>query len=225
MQRNCRQSIRKDFHILLGRTGQLKTFDQNGNATTPVINAMNAYGVALDGPDRIHLLVSTSVVPGTVRTFTADGKMVAPNVVTDLKVVSGVAADRLGKIYVVSEGSQIVKSYDSNGQQTEPTITKGLQTPRAIAIGPDGKIYIGNFVNVTTYLRDGQQTQPTFSAATPGYSRLNSPAGVAVDAKGNVYVGYYSAQPSHGGVAIFNPDGKVIKQFPVENMVKGIAIQ
>jgi streptogramin lyase len=177
----------------------------------------SAFGIAIGPAGGIFVIAADGRGKGVVGTWTATGKPSLPLVMSGLELAH-FTVDMNGKIYVVSQLDRILKIYAADGKDTGITISSGLQVPRAIAIGPDGKIYVANLLNVTSYLPSGQQTNVTLTHQSP--SGPDTPTALAVDAAGKIYVGYYGK----GGVAIFNPNGSQVTDFPTPRGVTAIAL-
>jgi sugar lactone lactonase YvrE len=147
---------------------------------------------------------------------------------TGLSSPNGLALDSKGNIYVVNE------SGSNNGTVTEyaasptgtinvaPTTTisgasTGLNDPHALALDSTGNIYVvngnGSFIgggtgsgNSVTVYSVGATGNATPTATISGTNTMfNDPNGIAVDAKGNIYVG------NHTSVEVYaaNPVGSV----------------
>jgi sugar lactone lactonase YvrE len=202
---------------------QLRTFLPDGTPTPPVINGgFGTNALALDALGRLFMLLpGEDRNNGFIRVFTPEMKQAMPPIVTHLSLADGIALDPSGKIYVISQGDNVIKTYDASGKQTEPTIREGMKGPRAIAVGPDGKIYAANFTTVTTYYPDGERTPQTITHINREGGGPDSPMSLALDAKGRLYIGYHS-----GLVWIINPDGKSAGEgFMARRFIQGIALR
>jgi sugar lactone lactonase YvrE len=120
------------------------------------------------------------------------------------------------KIYVANVGDDTITTYKPDGSETTPTIHTG-DSPTdylyAVAVAPNGKIYALNFDGllgpgtsgtVTSFKPDGTQTSPTIAIKETGY---RGPTGIAVDAKGKIYVLSSEHNGSAGTVTTYRPDG------------------
>jgi sugar lactone lactonase YvrE len=202
---------------------KLKTFLPDGTPTPLALNGGGgSSGIALDSQGRLFVLIPGEYnADGLIRVFGPDMKQALPPFATHLNNVDGIAIDPSGKIFVASQGNQVIKAYDASGKPLDPTIKKGINTPRAIALGPDGKIYAANYTNVTSYYPDGERTPETITHINTQAGGPDVPMGIAVDPTGHLYIGYAS-----GLLWLINPDGKPAGQgFMAQKSVQGIAVR
>ena len=149
-----------------------------------------------------------------------------------LNVPAGIALDSTGNIYVTNEGS-LTGNQDSINIYSPGSYANmkpsgavaggifgdstGLAQPSAITLDPSGKIYVANSVgspdtlgSVTIYPSGsyGNQT-PTATIAgtsTSDNTGFNSPAGIALDTAGNIYVANTFGGPDAlGSITIYPP--------------------
>ena len=193
------------------------TYLPDGTLTTPMPRfAAGTFGISITPDGLIYLLSAGPEAGGTINIFTPDGKK-TNFILTPRQNVPHFAVAPNGNIAIVSQMTHTLKIFDRQGQQLGATITAGINTPFAVAIGPDGKIYVANLLNVTSYTPDGKQTPVTLERNFPTGPGL--PKAVAVDAAGNVYVGY-----TQGVVAIFDPRGALIRAITTPKTIYAIAV-
>jgi sugar lactone lactonase YvrE len=123
---------------------------------------------------------------------------------TGLTVPIGIALDSIGNIYVTDQTATSVFVYPALGNSTgtlneAPTASISgdsteLSTPAGIAVDSSGKIYVADSgaASVFVYPALGSSTGTLNEAPTAsisgGSTELSSPAGIAVDSSGNIYV-------------------------------------
>jgi sugar lactone lactonase YvrE len=205
----------------LAQIGHLVCYLPDGQKTKPTIDGVPADGIAVDRNGLMHLLLETDDNYGFIRTLTPEGASVNPTFATRLNHSSGIAVDGSGKLFVVAWGfNEMLKTFDPAGKESTPAIRAGISRPKAVAVGPDGRIYVANHLNVTSYLPDGQRIEPTISYRDPRSGTVESPTGLAVDARGTVYVGW-----AGGEIGRYEADGKPMGQvFKSIPEVRGIAV-
>ena len=123
----------------------------------------------------------------------------------------GIVTDSPSRIYLTNYNANEVRTFRSSGKTVKPIFTKGISGPHFIAIGLT-KLYVANSngAEVTSYdPKSGKQTKPTIS------QNLQYAMGLAVGAKGVVYVGDYT----NGTVTTYN--GKNGKQLALT--ISGLA--
>ncbi len=122
---------------------------------------------------------------------------------TDMTAPSGLAGDASGRLYVTNSGTNTVTVYAANSNGNVPPIAviggsnTGLENPEAIAVDASGKIYV---VSASKYPRGIITVYPPLGTSTGilneapiaviagAKTLLKSPNGIALDAKGNLYV-------------------------------------
>jgi DNA-binding beta-propeller fold protein YncE len=198
------------------RSRGVVNYAANGKGTL-LVGGTGASAIAIDESGRIHLLITQDMDNWLVRRYKPDGGPISGQFTIRLNNVSGIALDRSGRTFAVSQGNQVVRIFEPDGHQLIQTITTG-NTPRAIAIAPDGKIYVANFLSVTAFLPDGRQFQPPLKHQNPETLGTDTPTALTVDAQGRLYVGYDT-----GYVGII--DGKSPRPaFVAREDIRGIAV-
>jgi len=200
-----------------GNRGGVVSYAPNGKATL-LIGSGGASALALDESGRIHVLAARDMDNWLLTRYKPDGTSIAGQISIKLNNVSGIAIDRSGKTFVVSQGNEVVRIFEPDGHMLVQAIKTG-NTPRAIAIAPDGKIYIANHLSVTSFFPDGKPYLPPLKHQNPETMGIDSPMALTVDANGRLYVGYES-----GYVGII--DGKNPKPaFMTREEIRGIAVK
>ena len=99
----------------------------------------------------------------------------AQAVAESLGVLSGIAVDRNGNVYVSDRGATKIWVFDSLGRSQRGIGRKGegpgeFQSPTGIAIGPDGRLWVRDINRVSRFTLDratGRLTQYEASFAGP----------------------------------------------------------
>ena len=91
----------------------------------------------------------------------------AQAVAESLGVLSGIAVDRNGNVYVSDRGATKIWVFDSLGRSQRGIGRKGegpgeFQSPTGIAIGPDGRLWVRDINRVSRFMTDGGMTYPEF---------------------------------------------------------------
>ncbi len=195
-----------------GDGGPAKEAQLNAPHGVAVDAAGNIY-IADQGNNRIRK-VTTAAVINTIagngtQGFSGDGGMATA---AQLWLPAGVALDPAGNLYIVDQGNSRIRKVTTTGviSTVAGNGTLGfsgdggaatnaqLNRPSAVAIGSAGNIYIADYYNhrirkvtpfgvITTVAGNG--TAGFSGDGTPATTaQLNSPAGVAVDAAGNLFI-------------------------------------
>ena len=154
-----------------------------------------------------------TTVAGSAAGYSGDGGLATG---ADLRYPSGVAVDAAGNIYIADRGNNRIRRVDTNGIITTIAgngsatyagdgglaTNASLNTPYGVAVDASGNLYIADYGNQRI-----REVTPAGIIATvagtniAGYSGdggaatsadLHNPAGVDVDATGNLYIADYS---------------------------------
>ena len=184
----------------------------NGTGTAAQFNSPSGVAVAIDGTvyvadtanDRIRKITAAGVV--TTLAGSTQGSANGTGTTARFNSPSGIAIDAVGNVYVADKGNHRIRKITSAGVVTTfagSTLgyTDGIATaaqfhsPLDVAVDVTGNVYVADAINhrIRKITTDGTVT--TFAGSTQGVSdglgtaaQFYSPAGVAVDASGNVYV-------------------------------------
>ncbi len=174
------------------------------------------FGVAIDASgniivaDRSNHRIRSISPEGMVRTVAGSGDIGSDNgasATAKFNLPSGIAIDASGNIIVVDNGNNLIRSISSDGTVTTiagggsgfidgPSATAGFNVPIGVAIDASGDIIVtdGNSNRIRSISSDGTVTTIAGSGipgSTDGASAtagFNVPAGVAIDASGNIIV-------------------------------------
>jgi serine/threonine-protein kinase len=179
----------------------------------PTSVAADASGNIYVADDGNHLIREISPA-GVVTTLAGSGVQGSANgtgIAASFSYPQGVAVDASGNVYVADYGNNMVREITQAGVVTTlagsstPGSTNGISTvalfnePTGVAVDAHGNVYVADYGNdlireitpagvVTTLAGSGT---PGSVNGTGAAAAFNQPTGVAVDAKGNVYVADY----------------------------------
>jgi sugar lactone lactonase YvrE len=174
----------------------------DGTGTTAEFNAPS--GIAIDRYGNLFVSDSNNQ---RIRQITPTGVVSTLNINILLSGPQGIAIDASGNLYVVESGKSLIRKITTEGAVitiagTEPGgfadgqgATALFFTPEGIVLDPSGNLYIGDLGNdrirkitptgLVSTIAGGIKGN-TNGAATD--ARFNAPAGLAIDAFGNLYV-------------------------------------
>ncbi|MBX7120221.1 MAG: 6-bladed beta-propeller [Gemmatimonadaceae bacterium] len=97
-------------------------------------------------------------------------------VAESLGVLSGIAVDKAGTVYVSDRGAVRVWVFDANGRSQRGIGRKGqgpgeFQSPTGVAVGPDGRLWVRDVVRVSRFAAD-----PATGRLTRFEASFNGPA-------------------------------------------------
>lgn len=146
---------------------------------------------------------------------TEAGKLVST--IANVTKPQGVAMDKSGNLYVASE-KRILK-FSQQGQPLGVAVAKNLSAPYGVVVDPSGNLFATDLGTAQQVKKFSQAGKLLWSAGKKGGRPFSGkmdngsflfPAGIAVGARGNVYVGENSP-PSR--VTVLNSKGKITNEW------------
>ncbi|HZX28370.1 MAG TPA: SMP-30/gluconolactonase/LRE family protein [Telluria sp.] len=171
-------------------------FDGGGVAYVADTNNHSIRRIAPDG--RVGTLAGAPGLPGR-----ADGAGTGAR----FRFPSGMAFDAAGNLWVADTGNGLVRKISPNASVST---VLALEAPRALAFDAAGKLYVAAGNRIAIVAPNGQTTYAGAAASGSGdgpaaAARFNQPAGLAVDAAGNLYV----ADTGNHALRMLSPAGVV----------------
>ncbi len=170
--------------------------DRDGTVEEFSGDIMNPTSIGFDRTGRMFV---TSRFDGSVNRITSGHEVVA--FAADLGVATGLAFNREGEMFIGDRSGTIYRVNEigeaKEWAQHEPSVSA-----YHLAFGPDNVLYVtgptvSSFDSVTRFDEDGR--------ATPFYSGLGRPQGLAFDRAGNLYVA--ASLRGRRGIVRITPDG------------------
>lgn len=173
---------------------------------------------------RINPAGGVTVLAGSVEGFT-DGPVRSARFSTP----SGIAIDRQNNLVVADTGNSAIRRIAPEG--TVSTLAgrqAGLNGPVGVALDSHDRVIVADTYNDRIVAVDAAGVLTTIAgAAGPGFedglaARFNTPCGVAVDDKGNIYV----ADTGNSAVRVIQPDHSVftLAAGPASGLVRPLAL-
>lgn len=155
--------------------------------------------VAPDG----RLLVA-DYYEGTVHTFDSEGVQ-GPDLVTNLEQPLGLLIDSAGTLLVGEETTGYIRRYALDGTQLADFAYHGWQRQNQMAMDAAGNVYSCTHFEdeIRMYAPDGTYLGVFADSASAG---LQSPAGIAFDADGNMIV----TETQHNNIKVLDASGALV---------------
>jgi streptogramin lyase len=176
-------------------------------------SAQSLWGLATDGRRQRLYVASAS----NQAIFWLDLSVDPPSLhqlVTGLSAPNDVAVDRAGNVYFSSRGDKHVHRVAPAGVASVVTRSPipGQYSPAGLAFGPAGELFVGSASGplLRIDLTDGIETQRVAHGDYTGWAN-----GIAVDARGRLYVGGYGQSGNQPGfVRIDGSDAQPVSLQP-----------
>jgi DNA-binding beta-propeller fold protein YncE len=132
--------------------------------------------------------VGTLTIAGQILTVTQAGSSYVPVgmvslVSNSLNQPYGVAVDGAGNVYIADTGNNALKEWTPTSQTVTTLLASGLSAPTYLALNAAGDVYVSDTGDSAV-----QMWSPTHQTAVTVLSGIFSPAGLAIDGVGNLFL-------------------------------------
>ena len=177
---------------------------------------LQPYGLATDSKGQLYVADSKVGAVFIFNTETRDVDMIKNSVHAHFARIIGLAMDDNDRLFVSDPGLRHVIVFDKN-HKAEDVITEGLASPGGLAIDTKNRLlYVADIDLDQVLVYDADTLKPLRKIGTTGHKHelttpgdFSKPAGVAVDAEGNLYV----ADTMNNRIEIFDADGQFVSAF------------
>jgi uncharacterized protein (TIGR03437 family) len=187
----------------ISASGVITTLVLPGTAIPGVTNLGAPNGIAVAPDGTVYFSYSNWVfrrsASGAIAVFAGDGQDRSagdngPAVQASLYGPAGIAIDAAGTIYVAEQWGARIRRVAANGIIT--TVASGLNSPYGLAFDPAGVLHFGDTFGRVVRRVNADGTLTTVAGPGPGFSGDGgpalsagvSPAGIAFDRAGNLYI-------------------------------------
>jgi uncharacterized protein (TIGR03437 family) len=217
---NSASTIRKvDTKGIITTVAGTGTSGFGGDGSTATSAQMNfPTGIAVDGSGNLYVADSLNlrvrkIAGGNISTVAGNGVVSyggdnGSALKAQLNTPQGAAVDNAGNIYVADTLNHAVRKIDAKGNITavigNGTAGSGsnqLSGPQGVAVDSSGNVYVADTQNARIVKVTPGGSASTYAGnGSPGYggdngaatsAQIYTPTGVAVDAKGNLYIADY----------------------------------
>lgn len=203
---------------------------QNGIGATATFGLPS--GIAVNDAGNVYVadltndLIREISAADSVTTLAGNGNAGSANSSTTVSFSSpsGVAVDAQLNLYVADQGNNVIRKINSKGVVTTlagngikalvngPALAASFYSPYGIAVDGNGNLYVSELDNVIRMISTSGMVSTLAGSGQPGSTNgtgaaasFNQPAGIAVDAAGNVYV----ADAGNNLIRMISPAGVV----------------
>jgi len=177
---------------------------------------LQPYGLAVDSKGNLYIADSKVGAVFIFNTETHDVDMIKNSVHAHFVRIIGLAMDDSDRLFVSDPGLKHVLVFDKD-HKTEDVITDGMASPGGLAIDTQNRLlYVADIELDQVLVYDADTLKLLRKIGTTGHKHelttpgdFSKPAGVAVDAEGNLYV----ADTMNNRIEIFDADGQFVSTF------------
>jgi len=174
------------------------------------------YGIAVDSKGNLYVADQKVGVVFIFNTETRDVDMIKNSVHAHFVRIIGLAMDDNDRLFVSDPGLRHVLVFNKD-HKAEDVITDGMADPGGLAIDTQNRLlYVADIELDQVLVYDADTLKLLRKIGTTGHKHeltspgdFSKPAGVAVDAEGNLYV----ADTYNNRVEIFDADGQFVSTF------------
>jgi sugar lactone lactonase YvrE len=174
------------------------------------------YGIAVDSKGNLFVADQKVGVIFIFNTETRDVDMIKNSVHAHFARIIGLAMDDSDRLFVSDPGLRHVLVFNKD-HKAEDVITEGMVDPGGLAIDTQNRLlYVADIELDQILVYDADTLKPVRKIGTTGHKHeltspgdFSKPAGVAVDAEGNLYV----ADTYNNRIEIFDADGQFVSTF------------
>jgi DNA-binding beta-propeller fold protein YncE len=174
------------------------------------------YGIAVDSKGNLYVADQKVGVVFIFNTETRDVDMIKNSVHAHFVRIIGLAMDDSDRLFVSDPGLRHVLVFNKD-HKAEDVITEGMVDPGGLAVDTQNRLlYVADIELDQILVYDADTLKLLRKMGTTGHKHeltspgdFSKPAGVAVDAEGNLYV----ADTYNNRIEIFDADGQFVSTF------------
>ena len=174
------------------------------------------YGIAVDSKGNLYVADQKVGVVFIFNTETRDVDMIKNSVHAHFARIIGLAMDDSDRLFVSDPGLRHVLVFNKD-HKAEDVITEGMVDPGGLAVDTQNRLlYVADIELDQILVYDADTLKLLRKMGTTGHKHeltspgdFSKPAGVAVDAEGNLYV----ADTYNNRIEIFDADGQFVSTF------------
>lgn len=185
-------------------------------STKVLFQLVEPYGVAVDSKGKLYVADQKVGAIFIFNTETRDVELIKNKTHAHFARIIGLAMDDNDRLFVSDPGLRHVLVFNP-AHQAEDVITEGMVSPGGLAIDRENRLlYVADVELDQILVYDADSFKLLRKMGTTGHNHelttpgdFSKPAGMAVDADGNLYV----ADTLNNRIEIFDADGKFISTF------------